>query len=449
MSQGTTYAQGPARASIVPAWLRALDAPTVLLLGYLAFVFIGTHPLSEASVGERVEGSSVDRIVVLGLFALSLHVTWTHKREVWRRIGENIGVLAVVGFAMASIAWSDYPELTLRRSLLFFFLTYAALAIGATAPSLRRLHTILFVFLTGVMLLNLASIVIRPSVAISDIGVRGIYTQKNVAGYVAMLAAVCGGAWIIGAQSRKDRNRALLALAPTLLFLAVTRSKTSINLTVLAFAIGATLILVQRLGPRLALLAMSASIVLATVFGGLFAASGFNLSAALNATTGDATLTGRDELWAFARGRIAERPWLGYGYGAFWDVGPINDPLAKLEPGTWLADVEVGTINQAHNGYLELCLHLGVPATAFATLTILFGAVAALSAAMKRGHSLPDRSAFAAIAAILLIYLFHNLTEATLYMRGSAFWSLVSLALFAMPRPHILGAAEPYPEPQK
>ena len=138
----------------------------------------------------------------------------------------------------------------------------------------------------------------------------------------------------------------------------------------------------------------------------------------------DTSFTGRDELWSFAYNRATDRFWLGHGYGAFWDVGLVNDPLTKLEPGTWLGDVDKGIINQAHNGYLELWLHIGLPATILAVVSVFHAIGAATGSAVSRAPSGGDRAMYAAVALILGLYILHNFTEATLMMRGSPYCNL-------------------------
>ena len=140
----------------------------------------------------------------------------------------------------------------------------------------------------------------------------------------------------------------------SLFFLLITLSKTSIGLTFLALAIGFLFWLVQRLGFRFALIALAALAALLAGLVGLIAVSDFDFQRVLSAFVTDTSFTGRDELWGFAWRSALERPWLGHGYGAFRDVGAANDLLVKLEPGTWLGDVGTASINQAHDGYLEL-----------------------------------------------------------------------------------------------
>lgn len=434
--QTTTYAPV---ASAGGAWLARAHA--LLTISFLYYTFIGTHPLVDTTVGNRVDGSIADRIFVLSMVALALFVLWGNRRVVMHGMLANAPMTVVVFFCMASVLWSDYPELTLRRGLLLIFLTTIAKAIAVGVTDLRRFHTVLFAALTLVILVNLLATVAAPHLAITDIGVRGVYTQKNVAGIVAMLGIIIGATWIAGATGRRQIALALLALAPALLFLVLTRSKTSINLAFIGLFIVAFFAMAERFGAAFILLSVSLGLVVVAAALALLLAIDFDTSIALSSVFGDATFTGRDELWAFARREAETRYWLGHGYGAFWDVGAVNDPLAKLEPGTWLASVEVGAINQAHHGYLELWLHVGLPATVFATVTIVYGAALGAWRAVLGHGSRQTRAMLGAFAVVLFLQLLHNFTEATLFMRGAAFCSMAMLAMFVIARARDFGTA--------
>jgi exopolysaccharide production protein ExoQ len=64
----------------------------------------------------------------------------------------------------------------------------------------------------------------------------------------------------------------------------------------------------------------------------------------------DSTLTGRTELWAMVTEAIADRPWLGWGYAAFWetDASPSRSIWELIR---WDAP-------GSHNGYMEIWLGL-------------------------------------------------------------------------------------------
>ena len=71
----------------------------------------------------------------------------------------------------------------------------------------------------------------------------------------------------------------------------------------------------------------------------------------------DPTLTGRTDIWDLVIPYIYERPWLGWGYVAFWST---TNPAAMA-----IADTLHWFAPQAHNGPLEMLLHVGVLGTAF------------------------------------------------------------------------------------
>ena len=422
------YVDSPVRARAA-SWTYG-----ALFTGYFLYALVGLHPFADGTLAERADGSPLDRVYVIALFALALVTLALNARAAWARLSENPAAAAMVAIALASLAWSDYPEFTLRRALLLALLAVAAWAVAAGAPTMRRFHTLLFAALAAVVALNLLAILAFPGAALSDLGAKGLYTQKNVAGLIAMLAAIVAATWTAGAARGRERLLGAIVTALSFVFLVSSRSKTSEGLAVGALGLAALLALARRAGPAyVALLAALASLAGAAL---IVTALAFDLdpSALLALLPVDPTFTGRDDLWRFAIDRAMQAPWLGHGYGAFWDVGAAHDPLARIDPGTWLGDVEPGVINQAHDGYLELWLELGAPATVLATLAILKGAfVSARSAwSARRGDA---RSAYAMLALALGVFLVHNLTEATLFVRGTPLFSVAFVCLLLSAKP--------------
>ncbi len=398
-----------------------------LLIGYLFITFIGFRAFSDSSSADRVAGSPLDRIVTFALVALALFVIWGYRRSAWECVRANTLLYAIVGFCQMSAVWATYPDLSLRRALLLVFLTVITTAIAASVTSLRRFHTALFLALGFVIVLNLIGTALWPALAISEIGVKGLYTQKNVAGAVAMMTIIIGVAWISRARSLSLMSLGTVLLGSALLFLILTQSKTSVALTAITLSVGALFVMAQYLGHRFVMLVMTVGLFAVVAFLVVLAASDFETETLLGLVLSDTSLTGRDELWSFAWTSSLQKPWLGYGYGSFWDVGDVNDPLTKLEPGTWLGDVEKGIINQSHNGYLELPLHIGIPATVAAVFYVLVCLFRATRNAIRSGTLADDKAAYSAIALATLAYLFHNVTEASLFIRGIPLFNLMLL----------------------
>ncbi|WP_020179870.1 O-antigen ligase family protein [Methylopila sp. M107] len=427
----------PLRPISFVGWKAALNLAT--MLGFFAYMFIGTQPFGDPSAAQRVDGSSLDRIAVLGLFALALAALAANWRATLEMAPRNLLLGCLVLFCLASTLWSDHPDLTIRRAILLVMLATVAAGAAAGVENLRRFHTLLFVTLFAIVLLNLAATVAAPGYSITDIGIRGFYSQKNVAGVVAMIAAVTAATWTLGASDRRSVMLGLAALVPILAFLMLTRSKTSIMLVALAFLVMGAVWLAERLGPRVIALAAAAAAVSAAALVAAFVATDFDAARFTALFTPDASFTGRDQLWRFAIDRSLERPLLGHGYGAFWDVGPGADPLLRVDPGSWLGDVEIGTINQAHNGYLELWLQVGLPAMVMAALLVLLTAIVAAKRFFVDAAPAGDRWMIVLMGTILVLHLLHNLSEASLLMRGLPFCNVVLLMLLIASRCHPAG----------
>ncbi len=414
----------------VPAMLHSL-----LALLFLLYCFIGTNAFSTSSLSQRLEGNPLDRVVVLGMAMLAILVLALHRQAVPGMMLRSLGVFAIAGIALVSMLWSDFPGLTLRRAILMGCYTLITAALAAGVRDLRSAHTAFCWGITAIIILNLIVVFAMPSLGVDELGAKGLYSQKNVAGMVAMAAVLATATWT--ARGHRDGIDILFGLAMTAIgiaFLLLTRSKTSIGLTFGAMAILGVLAFAARSGPIVALSVLM--IGFAGVFAGLvfLIAYDFDMTAITVLLFGDASFTGRDELWAFAQKAVFERPWLGHGYGAFWDVGPGADPLLRFEPGSWLGDVELGLINQAHNGYLQLGIELGIPVTLLAVFTtvclIVRGTLLCLLARMPRGTA----AGFAYMTAMLVLYLLHNFTEASLFMRGIVLCNIVLPMMFLLAR---------------
>ncbi len=237
----------------------------------------------------------------------------------------------VMGWFCASVTWAAFPDIALRRVMVMVFITLIALAIAAGIGPLRRVLALSVGLLAVVIAADLAVTVLNPGFAFTDIGVRGYHSQKNVAGLVAMIAVVVGLGWTL---DRLRPGRMMVGLAFTAAafgFLILTKSKTSIMLAVLGALMLPGILVLRRLGPAAALavavLGVGAVLVAylgVTGFGGDFMG--------LLTPGNDASFTGRTQIWDFAASEIARRPWTGYGFGSFWDVGEANDPLLRAPP---------------------------------------------------------------------------------------------------------------------
>jgi O-antigen ligase len=100
--------------------------------------------------------------------------------------------------------------------------------------------------------------------------------------------------------------------------------------------------------------------ILAVLTGGFVATLyvGGYIEGLLEALGRDATLTGRTQLWNAVLSMIWQRPWLGYGYAAFWQGWEGEESAHVL---LWMMAFGGGQYyGAADNGYLQLWLDLGL-----------------------------------------------------------------------------------------
>jgi len=405
-----------------------------MTIGFLIVSFIGLNPMSGTSLEDRASGSPLDRMVMIAIFILAIPVLIHNRALALKCMRSNKLLLSIVAFSLLSALWSSFPGITIRRAavLLMSVVIAMAVVVGETRP--RRTHTLLFYFLTGTIFLNLVVMVLLPGRAWSSEGLQGLYPSKNIAGEIGMITAVIGIAWLRGTNNRTSIAIALFSVAIAFFFLFLTKSKTSLGIAVLGCGFYALMILGERLGVRFILLVIcGASVVVLGLIGYMFY-SNFDMTRMLAIFIPDTSFSGRNAIWEFAYDHAVDRVWLGHGYGAFWDVGPDNDPLNKLEPGTWLGDTEKGVINEAHNGYLDLWLNIGLPATALLVFAYLLGMMRDLRIFTDARSSDVAKSATLAAALMVLITLLSNFTESTLFFRGPPVFVLLVMTRFLSAR---------------
>jgi O-antigen ligase len=153
-----------------------------------------------------------------------------------------------------------------------------------------------------------------------------------------------------------------------------------------------------------------------------------NSNALLQLMGRDNTLTGRTDLWTLALEEIAHRPWLGYGYSAFW--------IYKLD---YVASLFDWGVPHAHNGFLELALNIGVIGVAIFTIGFIRSFARAL-----RGLRIDTSAAGLWPILFLSFVLLYNLTESTVLGHNSLYWALyvssgLTAAIRAVPQPAASG----------
>lgn len=308
-------------------------------------------------------GSAVSRLQWLGLIGLGAAFALWRGGLAWLLVRWlNPFLVGFVVLAVASIAWSIEPGITLRRMIRVAAIALCLGAMVLVAWHPRRfqqvLRPIVTTLLVGSLLFGLAlpHLAIHSETASELAGAwRGLTNHKNSLGTLACLGLIF---WLHGALARDIRLLPALggaAIAVTCLLL----SRSSTALVTGAFTCIFLLMLMRspkglrRWMPWLT--ALFAAVLLAYSLAVLRLVPGLEvLLSPVTAITGkDLTFTGRTEIWAIVIEQIRMHPWLGGGYGAYW-IGPVQG-----SPAYEMVRLLYFYPGSAHNGYVDIANDLG------------------------------------------------------------------------------------------
>lgn len=405
------------RVDVAMTWLAIL-----LLAALLVFELIGIYPFVrlESGSGGVADGDSKRRLVLVAMLAVGLVLSAARPRQALRLAGACWPILLILALMSASMVWSRFPELTVRRAVVYWI--YFVIIVGVTVwvrPA-QRFLTVCAATCTLALAMDLVATVVVPGLSWTPIGLAAIHLHKNMAGIFAFIALAFIGAQFFVARSVPVRMAIAVVVALGVVFLLLTQSKNSIGAFALTWlAILPTIVLLRAgRGP--------AALVMALIAGGLalafFLSGAFDWSLAtwIELGSGDASFTGRTDLWRVALGYIAQSPLIGDGFGAHWSVPDAAHPLTD-QPGWWSGNHRLMLrYNQSHNGYLDIAVQLGL-----AGVTLVLVYLAALFAALARifRRTPGDRRHMApvyGVACLVIGLLLMNTLESSLFFPSSS-----------------------------
>jgi exopolysaccharide production protein ExoQ len=366
-------------------------APTIVSVGLigwwvaqLAQVLIGSHDQTPttAATTATAEGSLFNTGIILAFASLGVWF-WPWSVRLPKSAAVRLLMAATAAYliwALASLTWSVDLGLSIRRYVQLAMILIGCVGLGAgfyaRAPdgeTLFALH-VLWAGLIGVAVMWAAVLLVgdlnvfSPTWAAKDIGVG---TRIGYPIAYALLAGVYLG------HTRVIRGWRLAAVIGVLLFsLLLQKARFTI-----AFGLVCMALLVLR-GTRWSMrwtLVLVGVGILAWVVAVMVAVNGAHpIEPVLNGiytyatldTTSETTtsLTGRTSLWDALYAYLQERPWTGYGFGAFWNPEFLAQ-IWSIIP--WHPPV-------AHDGFLDEVLGTGLIGSALLLLAWGMGTLIAI-----------------------------------------------------------------------
>lgn len=413
---------------------KALWIPVLWLL------IIGSRPVSQwlqmgpvmDSSDAALDGNSLDALVFGVLMLAGLVVLLTRRQEAGKMLRSNGPLILFFLYCGISVLWSDFPFVAFKRwtkgvaDLLMILIVLTE--IDASAAIKRLLARIGFLLLPVSLLLikyyeNLGRGYDRWD---GTLRYTGATTNKNTLGVICLVSGL-GALWRFIGVYRKGKSSVrtkqliaqgfLVALALWLLWL--TNSMTSIS----CFAMAGSLIVmtnVRAVSRGRGLIHVLVGALLIIAFSPLFLALGLGFVQMLGR---DPTLTGRTEIWSLVL-RLAGNPFFGTGYESFW----LGERVEKASAAFYY------TLNEAHNGYIEVYLNLGWVGIA-ALATIVLAGYRDILRSIRQGQD-----AAKVRLAFFFVALSYSVTEAGFRMMSPT-WILFLLAVTAIPTVPISQAA--------
>jgi exopolysaccharide production protein ExoQ len=249
-----------------------------------------------------------------------------------------MSLTAYLVFAAASVTWAYSPDLAFSRLVvhslvvMIFFVPYAL--------PIQTKYTIPYVHLCYAIALAVSAVYVLTTPP-SPIGHPGYFTHKQELGLLSAVGIILSSHELLHRGWR--RLVALIAIGLGFWLVFASESKSALAYALIALA-GSWLTLLLCKRTRLTPAFVVAAVVVASMFvHAPIERIGYRLY-------GDATLTGRTGIWAFADYQISRKPWFGWGFHSYFFVP--NSPQNEA-PG-YIRDMP-----SSHSGFLELKLETG------------------------------------------------------------------------------------------
>lgn len=404
---------------------------------FLMMVFIGQRPFATRTQDELValaqdnDGSDLFKQALFIGFALLLTAVQILRKQPLRYRFSFWPLAIMLGWCFITCIWGVDPFVSFKRAmqqLIVIYITFCALSLIGPQRLFDALRAALITSLLICWIsLPLTAAAVHPPTE-SDkalIGAwRGFFFHKNIAGAVmALTFIVCGNAWI-------DRRKWYFALFALLAFVFVvgTKSKTSMALCVGMLAISNIYRALSGNTQKRAILLLMLG----------FGMVGFlSLYIAYQPTIerlfADPTaFTGRVSIWRVPLDYLADHPYLGAGFGGFWQVGAqspahdyLNQAFQKLTA-------------HSHNGYLEIWVTTGP----LGLIMLLVSFLALPAYWFLTGSTRENQHLMVPAFAIWVFVMYQNLLETSFFDKDRQVWVIF---LAAVATAHATFKARPRP----
>lgn len=383
--------------------------------------------------GGYLEGSPIDQVTAAAMLGVGILVLIRRGRQVTELLQGNMAVVLFFSYCIVSVIWSDFPEVSIKRGLRAIGDIVMVLMVLSETNQLTAIRRVLA--RVGYVAIPTSILFIRYFPELGRVYSRGgqttwsgVASGKNGLGMICLvfgLAFLYRFFEVYQEKQSPERRRTLLAqsliLVMVIYLLFQAHSATSYAVFFLS-ASPMAMVCLFRWTRRPAIVHTMVAVVVSVAASALFLNMGGGMLAQLGR---DSTLTGRTDIWRSAFS-LVENPIVGTGFESFW----LGERLAKMEI---LIDQRV---NQAHDGYIEIYLNLGIVGVILLML-VLLAAYARVVRAVEWGGLAAGLS-----LAYFIANVTYNFTEAAFKMMHPL-WIGLFLMSMVKPTPPLPASSPP------
>lgn len=378
------------------------------------------HESSASYVAEAIEeGNTVDQIFFLIMMFIAFLILFNRRKKLFYILKENKVWIALYVYCLLSIVWSDFAYISFKRyikdlnSFIMALVILTEKAPNETFKAIVRRNIYLLVPLSIVFCKYFPEIG-RYQTSSWDYIYTGVTTHKNTMGLLCILGSLVLFTDIIYLWRNREevfvKQQFYLYLFFFILCLYLLGFAHSITSDV-CLVIGMAIIYSKKLKKHALKILLTFGVLLISGFlEYIFYSIGEMFVGYVNR---DMTLSGRTELWTAVL-KVHFNHLIGTGYSAFW----LGDRLREL----W--QVFIFHPKQAHDGYLEVYINIGIIGLSFFLSAVFISYKKITSTITQKNFS--DFQ-----IAIFIIVLLYNITEAIILFNISPLWFVFLYAAFA------------------
>lgn len=318
-------------------------------------------------------------LAAAGVAGVAPKASWRAARTHWAPLG---GLIGLVAWAVASAAWSPYPDHSQAVRLAAIVITglMFTVAAGASAPTRAWVGAAgLAALVVLASLLGIEAVWDMPlnRSAQPDAETWALLRNPGRGGTVLVVMAFACAGWLAA-------RRAWWALPPLLAAVAALSLQFELDANAIAFVCGAAGFGLGFAAPAFGIWVIAAALT-AWLLGAPFLIPLLHAQAGLTENL-PVTWATRFEMWAFVSDRIREQPWIGHGLDASRAIAGTIEVHGETQDALQL---------HPHSASLHIWLETGAVGAVLAAFTLFAGAARMARAAAH------DRPRAAAICGVL------------------------------------------------